>query len=338
MSLDFETKKVPIETLGEYLAAVRKHLKLSIDKVSKKTGIYSKFLRSLEQSEFQQLPPDVYVLGFLRKLAKVYAVPEETILEQYRKERGIIEQVTREQTLVERGIRGWLSRVVVTPKLLTLSGGVLVAVIAITYLIVQVSAINRTPHLEVSEPQNDMVIKDSSVTVAGKTEPGTSISINGQNVYVGNDGGFKATLGMATGQKELRVEAHNKFGKTAVQVVSLRVEQQATPEQVAAAAAAEQQDPAKPQLELELKFLRAASITLNRDGIDVPEEIVPARGIKKVTANTKIVLTTPDAGGISATFNGKPIGVLGRKDETVTIPFTVDANLVVKTSDTFTTN
>src|SRR6185295_20334249 len=99
-------------------------------------------------------------------------------------------------------------------------GGVLVAVIAITYLAVQVTAINRTPHLEVNEPQNDMVIKDSSVTVAGKTEPGTSISINGQNVYVGNDGGFKATLGMATGQKELRVEAHNKFGKTAVQVVS----------------------------------------------------------------------------------------------------------------------
>ena len=56
----FEKKKVRIETLSEYLNAVRKNLDLSIEEVCAKTGISRKFLNALESGNFKELPADVY--------------------------------------------------------------------------------------------------------------------------------------------------------------------------------------------------------------------------------------------------------------------------------------
>src|SRR5437868_5923663 len=62
----FETKKVPVETLGEYLAEVRGHIGLSIADVAEKTGIGERYLLNLEAGQYEHLPPDVYIIGFLK--------------------------------------------------------------------------------------------------------------------------------------------------------------------------------------------------------------------------------------------------------------------------------
>jgi transcriptional regulator with XRE-family HTH domain len=326
----FETKKVPLETLGEYLAEIRANLGLTVVEVVDKSGIGEKYLLHLEAGEYHHLPPDVYILGFLRKLADLYSIPAETLLSQYKKERGIIDHVANNLIVPVKGWRAWLSYLVVTPKLLSLAGGIGLVGVALVYLFISVSSINRTPDLTIFEPANGSIIKSSVVNVSGQADPGSIVAINGQNIFVDTQGNFRTTLGTAAGQKELAITAQNKFGKRAEEKLLVIVEDPLVAEQKAASQL--------PKLDLELKFSRAATIEINRDGVDLARETVPADGVKNIHADNKIVLTTSDAGSISASLNGRQLGVLGRAQEPLTIPFTVDNDLLVQSRGTGTLN
>lgn len=325
MPIEFETKKLPMETLGEYLLEVRSQFGYTLEDVSQKTGIYEKFVHYLETGKYHLLPPGVYVLGFLKKLAEIYDISSEALLEQYRKERGIVEHQASEKLAGQKNWKEWFKQITITPKLLTVSGSVAVGAIAFFYIVFQVFAINKTPNLAISEPKNDAVISGSSINVSGTTEPGITVSINGQNVFVNPSGEFRTTIGVAPGQKELKIEASNKFGKKNEQKLALRVEE-------AVVAGAETTVPS--ELQLELKFSKATKIEVEQDGNKMPTEIVPAGGIKQITAQDNVILTTFDAGSTKITLNGKEIGSLGKVGEKITIPFSKDAAELMENTDT----
>lgn len=325
MPIEFETKKLSMETLGEYLAAVRSELGLTLEEVSQKTGIYEKFIHHLETGKYHLLPPGVYVCGFLKKLADIYKISPEALVAQYRKESGIVEHTASSKLANEKSWQAKLKQITITPKLITISVSALVVVLAFFYVVFQVFAINKTPTLVISEPKNDTVISGSSVNVTGKTEPGITIAINGQNVFVNPEGNFTTTIGVAPGQKELKIAALNKFGKTSEQTLALRVEEP----KVAGA-----ETEVASELQLEIKFLKATKIELKRDGVDIPAEVIPAGAVKLVSAKESLDLTTYDGGNTEVSLNGKPLGKLGKSGEKITIPFSKDAaSLVEKTLD-----
>lgn len=316
MPIEFETKKLSMETLGEYLLEVRNQFGYTLEEVSQKTGIYEKFIHYIETGKYHLLPPGVYVLGFLKKLAQVYDISCEDLLEQYRKERGIVEHQASQKLAGEKGWKSWVQNISVTPKLLTISGSALVGAIAFFYIVFQVFAINKTPSLVINEPQNDAVISGTSVNVVGKTEPGITISLNGQNVFVDSSGNFRTTVGVAPGQKELKLEAVNKFGKKNEQKIAMRVEE-------AQVAGAETNIPS--ELQVELKFTKATKIEIEQDGTKLPTEVVPAGGVKQIVAQENVVVTTYDGGSTKAMLNGKEFGALGKSGEKITVPFSKEA-------------
>src|SRR5690554_5048623 len=89
----FQTKKIQSETLGEYLTEIRTSLGLSVLDVVERTGIQKKFIEQLEQGSLAQLPADVYVCGFLKKLGALYTIAPEVLIAQYKKERNIAAQL-----------------------------------------------------------------------------------------------------------------------------------------------------------------------------------------------------------------------------------------------------
>ena len=323
MPIEFETKKLSMETLGEYLLAVRKELGLTLEEVSQATGVYEKFIHYIETGKYHLLPPGVYVLGFLKKLANVYNISCDALLEQYRKELGIVEHAASEKLRAKKTWKERFSNITVTPKLITFAGSAAIGLIAFLYVVFQVFAINKTPALAINEPKNDAVISGTSIKVSGKTDAGNIVSINGQNVFVEPSGEFHTTIGVAPGQKELRISSANKFGKKNEQVLAMRVESEQP-----TIAGAETTVPS--ELQLEIKFTKATKIILEKDGVELPEEIVPAGAIKKVTAQDKVNLTTFDAANTQVSLNGKAVGSLGKSGEKITIPFTKEAASIIE--------
>lgn len=325
MPIEFETKKLSMETLGEYLAAVRAELGLTLEEVSQKTGIYEKFIHHLETGKYHLLPPGVYVCGFLKKLSEVYKISSDALVEQYRKESGIVEHAASSRLEEEKNWKARFKKITITPKLIKITSSALIGVFAFFYIVFQVFAINQKPTLTITEPKNDSVISGTSVNVSGKTEAGITVAINGQNVFVDPSGNFHTTIGVAPGQKELKIEALNKFGKKSDQTIAMRVEE-------AKVAGAETTVPS--ELVLELKFNKNTKVEMKRDGIDIPPEVIPAGAVKQVTAEDNVTLTTYDAGNTEVTLNGKPVGLLGKIGEKITIPFSKEAaSLLGKKSD-----
>lgn len=313
MSEEFEIKKISQETLGEYLSSIRQNLGLSVSEVAKNTEILEKFILAIEQGQYHILPPDAYVLGFLKKLAKEYHISCEDIIEQFKKEKGIVEHTARGIITPQHGLRATLFNISITPKLVSAVSVIIFVLGAFSYIAIQVFSVNRTPSLTIFEPSPNTVLAGSVVVFKGQTEPGVSLMVNDQNVMVGADGKFTTTVGVAPGQKDFRFIATNRFGKTRVENLSLRVDEPKVAGEVTELPS---------ELVLEMEFTKATTIKVILDGKTMPREIMPAGSSKKITASSSIELTTSDAGNTKVILNGKELGILGKTGQPITVPFT----------------
>ncbi|MCC7356175.1 MAG: DUF4115 domain-containing protein [Candidatus Doudnabacteria bacterium] len=315
----FEKHKLNTETLSEYLRDVRTGLGFSIDEAVERTGVCLKYLNALEAGQYQQLPPDVYVIGFLKQIAESYKLDVRQLILQYKKERGIVEQVVNPTPQPKSSVRKYLAELMITPKLVTIVAAVLFVVGTVGYLGWQVSSISRAPSLVINSPSSNDKVLGSVVTVSGKTEPGTSLHINNQNVMVDSEGAFQTTVSLVGGQTDLRVEAKNKFDRGVTKIIPLVVEQ-SVPRVAGAETAIE------PSVTLELSFEKAATITLSVDGEVQPQEVVGAGGTKYIQAQDKILVSTSNASAVRVKLNNNDLGLLGNKEEPLTnILFTTNS-------------
>lgn len=319
----FETRKIQLETLGEYLLEVRTQLKLSPQEVAARTSVAPKFLQLLERGDFARLPADVYVYGFLRELAELYGVDGSTLVSQYKKERAIMGQLEQRKA-GERRHGGQLERLVITPKVLTVSLAILFVVATVGYLVWQVVSIDRTPNLSVDEPKDRQIVRGAAVTVAGKTDPGIAVTINDQPVFVDGEGRFKTQVSVGAGPKELVFVAKNKFDKSVTKTVSVIGEPAEVRGQVSGATAAA-------GLELTLSFSAPAQVTYRADGGQPTSASRSAGQTLVVSASEQVILSTDNAGAVTVRLNGKDLGALGRRDEPLSnVSFSAESATIAK--------
>src|SRR3954463_15129991 len=71
--------------IGEVLKRTRARLKLDIGKVEEQTKIRTKYLRALENEEWDTLPGPTYVRGFLRTYATYLGLDADALVDEYRR-------------------------------------------------------------------------------------------------------------------------------------------------------------------------------------------------------------------------------------------------------------
>jgi len=299
----FEKKKIRIETLNEYLKAIREHLNLSLEEVAEKAGVKNKFLIYLESGQFTMLPADVYVLGFLRKLAQIYGISPEVLIEQYKKEQGIQAQIAKSSKLSKSGLAGLLENLIITPKLVSLAVGVAFVAISVGYIIWQVLSINKTPALEIFEPKDRQMVAGSMVEIKGKTDPGMVVAVNQQNVFVDTNGNFQTQLGISAGPKEFTITAKNKFDKVVTRTISVVGQSQAAA--------------INGKLELKLNFMAEVVLDYSIDDQVPVNRVLKSGDSITLLAKNKVLVSTSNAGATRAVLNNQPLGVLGRAGESL---------------------
>ena len=85
----FIKKSIGTLTLGEKLKKLRSERRISLSEVSKHTRIQVKYLEYLEEGQYEKLPVDVYVRGFLKNYADFLAIDANVLIRLYEKEREI---------------------------------------------------------------------------------------------------------------------------------------------------------------------------------------------------------------------------------------------------------
>jgi cytoskeletal protein RodZ len=72
-----------IEDFGAHLKSERELRGVTIDEVASKTKIHARYLHALENNQFEKLPGEVFIHGFIRSMAKVIGADENELLSAY---------------------------------------------------------------------------------------------------------------------------------------------------------------------------------------------------------------------------------------------------------------
>jgi len=295
----FKKKIVKIDTLGEYLASVRKQLNYDIKTVSAITQIKLAYLASLEAGDYEKLPAEVYVSGFLKSLADLYRIKEKILIDQYEKERGF---EAAPIASVDKNPGRWS----VTPRRLAGIASVVAGLSAAAYVGVQINSVLAPPFLEVFEPASDLTVADSSIVISGRGEVGAEIFLNNQQVLTDAHGQFTENLSLSSGLNVIEVSEYNKFGK--VSRVTRQITAQIGGGRPVGAATLTLVVSVGPE---------PAWVYMEADGVVVQRGTMLSGSIKTITAKDQVILTSANAGSTSLTYNGKDLGKLGRPGEVI---------------------
>ncbi len=74
--------------IGDTLAEARTRRGVDLDEVHAATGIRPRYLRAIEEEDWNALPEEFYARSFIRKYAQFLGVDPEPLVEDYRRQRG----------------------------------------------------------------------------------------------------------------------------------------------------------------------------------------------------------------------------------------------------------
>lgn len=295
----FKSKPVKIETLGACLRQIREKLNLDIKTVSLLSQIKPVYLEDLEVGDYDKLPSDVYVRGFIKNLSQLYRIDETALIEQYEKEHGFNIAHTRRAKVNYRKI--WF-----TPRRAIAAVSVLIFLVAFIYVFTQISSVLTPPKLMIDEPPTDETVMSNSIVVAGRAEIGSDVSINNQTVLTDPSGSFNENVILGNGLNLIEVVAKNKFNK--VSRVTRRINAQIA------------QSSLPVPLEINLRVEvgpNPAWVSVEVDGIVMQRGTMLSGSSKNFSAKENIILTSANAGSTKIIYNGKDLGALGREGEVI---------------------
>lgn len=288
----FTRKKVESLTLGEKLRKLRNDSRTSLQDVSKATRIQAKYLEYLENGEYGKLPADVYVRGFLRSYARYLNIDEQVFIRLYERERNIQQNLGRDHGSSGARKDVSISSIVVTPRAVVIALIVCLVGGVFTYLYREFRDFTAAPYLIIAEPAMNGRVSSGEVTVRGKTDRGARLSINGQTVFVSDDGSFAEKLLLQPGLNMISVVSINRFDKERSETIAIEAEYAPVPPDPVSAGVAVSGETFSFELSVEGE---PVGISVKADGIAVFSGLVRSGDPKRFEGKEKIEVTSEHA-------------------------------------------
>jgi cytoskeletal protein RodZ len=204
---------IEMKTVGEILKESREAQGLTLDDVSKRTKIKRSYIESIEAGEYEGLPDDVYVQGFIRSYASCLGIGSEKLLPFYRRE-----QTKHRAGSEKKKNNFWQkkNKIQITPlKLLSILTACILTGF-ILFLFLQYRMFSSAPVLIVDAPFDQVTTSTDMITIIGKTDSTATLTINGTQINVGSEGEFQHSFSLEEGINRIRIVATNSLGKKSV--------------------------------------------------------------------------------------------------------------------------
>lgn len=315
MTPNFTKTTIPEkEALGEKLAKKRVALGFDVKDAERATKIRVKYLTMIENSDWNKLPPDVYVYGFLKNYANFLKLDPDKVVKLYMKERGLKEKIKKVKKQGEdkpKPKKLKKPKIIITPKRIALFAVIFGALTILGYIGWQVSILAAPPKLEVKSPTDNTRVEESSTVVEGKTDAGADVFINDVAIGVDPEGNFKEKISLQDGVNLIKISAKNKLAKTTQTTKTVLAK--LTP-------IVQNTQPKLEGLEMRLDIGPGTSaLYIEVDGRPISEKnaVMLPGSSQTVKAKEKIVVTASDGGSVRVFLNGKDMGALGKNGEKI---------------------
>ena len=217
----FRRKKVQSLTFGEKLKKIRSDKRASFSDISKNTMIQVEYLEYLEQGEYDKLPADVYVKGFLKNFAEYLGADERDLVKSFQKEKSIQKNISSSGRKDYKNNKINLSKFYITPKIISIAVIVSLFLGLTFYLYKNINSFVSAPELVVLAPQKDEIVDKSQTIIKGKTDRSNKVFVNNQPVAVDDDGFFNEKIVLKKGINMIIIKSINRFNKETKIVISV---------------------------------------------------------------------------------------------------------------------
>ena len=317
----FIKKSVGTLTLGEKLKKLRSERRMSLSEASRFTRIQIKYLEYLEDGLYDKLPANVYVKGFLKSYAECLGVDENNLLRMYDKESEIKKNLEK-RNFSAADLRKSnssadrekinISSFVLTPRIMAAAAIILAVLGGFFYLYKEIGSFASQPLLAIVSPENNYSTSGNSIIVEGATDRDANIFLNGQPILVNDDGKFRETVTVQSGENVINVKAVNKFGKEAVESLTVQSTYVNPAANAEAPANNENLDAInKSGLEMEIRVDPGPVwLSVEADGNLVFSGTMLSGATQTFKAENKIVINSGKGNATFLKFKGKDIGTL----------------------------
>jgi len=202
--------------LGETLRAQREKKGITLEQAASDTRIREKFLKALEDSDYQTLPGTVYTKGFLRNYAEYLELPAEELVVQFHQERDLPDAPRTFKPLNPIARRSLIFTPAVLVPVVVLAG----IVLFVSYLYYQFVSFAVPPKIDVTEPPSDAIAQSADFIVKGRTVPEGRVTVQVfpgpltvADIHPNSDGTFTVAVQLNPGSNHIVVEVLDVTGK-----------------------------------------------------------------------------------------------------------------------------
>ena len=220
---EFEKNQVAV-SLGEQLRQYREQAGMSVEQVARESKVALRYVRALEESDWQAFSAKVYARGAVRRVAHVLkdADADALIAATGREWDITLGGGEKSGAPAPRAVAG-ARRFTVTPRRLGVAVAAGATVLLILFLAVRLIAFTAAPGLAIYRPADETRFASSTLEVAGRTEKESSLTVNGRELTLDEQGGFDEKIELPQGVNELHFISRNRFGKTQTAVRNILV-------------------------------------------------------------------------------------------------------------------
>ncbi len=205
---------------GDLLKARRLELGKSIEDASDSTKIQKRYLLMIEENEFDGFESEVFLKGFLRSYSSYLGLKPDMMLAIYRrdmkdlKKKDEIKKLKKDPEITKGRISAKLiSQIVITLFVVFITG----------YLFYQLYNFQKIPELSVSSPENNTETTEDQITVKGRVDANSRVTINDITTEVNGNGNFEESIPIDEGVNTIRVKAVkiNNSSKESVEILTI---------------------------------------------------------------------------------------------------------------------
>lgn len=316
----FSKKKINSYTLGEKLKRIREDMRISLAEIAKATKVKQSYLEKIEEGDFESLPPDVYVKGFLKSYAGYLGVDEDEVVRQYKKECGLKDCMKKIQTIPQKKKFNFPS-ITVTPRFFTTAFVIMIIAGGFFYFYKEIGNFSQDPRLIIMQPTGDLSIDNGTLDVVGITDKDSKVFINNQPVFVNERGEFKENLGLQNGLNNIVVKSVSRFDKEIEKIFNISANYEVqmakgseNQKEKIMGAMDEKDDskvvPEKVKIEIKVEEF-PVWVSVKIDDKDVQSGTMLPGSIQIFEAEEKVAVTSGKANKTFIKLNDEDIGTLG---------------------------
>jgi cytoskeletal protein RodZ len=193
------------ETLGQVFKRYREEARLKVEQIEKDTKISRRMIMAIENDNYDILPEDLYIRNIIKTYAEYLSLDYNKLLNLYKINKGAVKEEKKSE--IKK------SKVYITPQIFRNIVILIIFLLLAIYLGFQINKIFTMPDLVVFQPDKNITTSQNFIEIKGQTEREARVFINNKEIYIDNNGEFKATLDLQKGLNTIKISASKKHSK-----------------------------------------------------------------------------------------------------------------------------